>query len=80
MNNTNGYKQASEMTLREKLAMEAMIAVEQTNTGADGMDFLSAREVANRAVNMADKLIERLNSEKDLEKPKPAEKKTGLFG
>lgn len=74
-------KSASEMTLRERYAMEAMVAIEQTNVETEyNGDILSPREVANRAVLMADKLIERLNSEKPLEKPEPVKEKSGFFG
>lgn len=80
MMRVNPYSSEKDMDIRTKLAMEAMKAIEQTNVETEyNGELLSPREVANRAVAMADKLLERLNSDGPLEKPEPA-KKPGLFG
>jgi hypothetical protein len=49
------------LTKREYFAALAMQAVEFSNTGADINDFLSNNEIAERAVWLADALIEELN-------------------
>lgn len=82
MMRVNPYSSEKDMDIRTKLAMEAMKAIETANFANEYQEeCLSPREIANRAVLMADKLLKRLNSDGPLQKPEPVkEKKSGFFG
>lgn len=58
------------LTKRELFALEAMKAVEIANIPNEFQEIINAREVANRAVAIADFMMQRLNSDKPLEAPK----------
>lgn len=50
------------LTKRELIAIEAMKAIEQSNVATELNDVLTIKEVTERAVNLADALIEALNT------------------